>query len=177
MSILPQAYVLILRQLTPLIYPTILVIASFSFLRRLLNVVVPTWIVVIAVLISMPSFMITRAQIFHWLNARRAARLGAVLPPRWNGKRIGNLDVLEVLRKINVDGYLSDNFWEKMHELGPTYEVSIMWDPDYVTSDVNIIKNVLATDFNNWVKGEKFDAFMKSVLGTGVFNSDGDMWK
>ncbi len=108
MSILPQAHVLILRQLTPLIYPTILVIASFSFLRRLLNVVVPTWIVVIAVLISMPSFTITRAQIVHWLNARRAARLGAVLPPRWNGKRIGNLDVLEVLRKINVDGYLSE---------------------------------------------------------------------
>jgi len=36
---------------------------------------------------------------------------------------------------------------------------------------------ILATDFDNFEKGWKFRWYAHSVLGTGVFNSDGDMWK
>jgi hypothetical protein len=36
---------------------------------------------------------------------------------------------------------------------------------------------ILATNFDNFEKGAKFRWYMGSVLGTGVFNSDGDMWK
>ncbi|KAK6988131.1 cytochrome P450 [Favolaschia claudopus] len=39
------------------------------------------------------------------------------------------------------------------------------------------IKLILATDFSNYVKGNALRDLMNSVLGTGVFNSDGEMWK
>jgi hypothetical protein len=32
---------------------------------------------------------------------------------------------------------------------------------------------ILSTDFNNYVKGDRFRESMNSFLGTGVFNSDG----
>ena len=38
-------------------------------------------------------------------------------------------------------------------------------------------QSILATDFDNFEKGDTFRWYMQSVLGTGVFNSDGDMWK
>ena len=41
------------------------------------------------------------------------------------------------------------------------------------THDPYALQTVLATDFNNFVKGENFNAFMNSVLGSGVFNADG----
>jgi hypothetical protein len=41
------------------------------------------------------------------------------------------------------------------------------------TTSPEHIKAMLASDFNNYVKGERFIHNMKSVLGTGVFNSDG----
>ncbi|KAJ7054373.1 cytochrome P450 monooxygenase pc-3 [Mycena amicta] len=41
-----------------------------------------------------------------------------------------------------------------------------------LTTEPEYIKIVLATDFANYEKG-----CMDSVLGTGVFNSDGEMWK
>ncbi|EPQ55848.1 hypothetical protein GLOTRDRAFT_40800, partial [Gloeophyllum trabeum ATCC 11539] len=34
---------------------------------------------------------------------------------------------------------------------------------------------ILATEFNNFEKGAAFQKRMKSVLGTGVFNSDGNL--
>ncbi|KLO15647.1 cytochrome P450 [Schizopora paradoxa] len=39
------------------------------------------------------------------------------------------------------------------------------------------VKQVLATQFDNYEKGSEFKEAMQDVLGTGVFNSDGDMWK
>nr|GAT53741.1 cytochrome P450 monooxygenase [Mycena chlorophos] len=46
-----------------------------------------------------------------------------------------------------------------------------------LTVEPEHIKLILATDFNNYVKGERFQYNMRSVLGTGVFNSDGEGWK
>ncbi|KAF8753826.1 cytochrome P450 [Rhizoctonia solani] len=39
------------------------------------------------------------------------------------------------------------------------------------------IKAILSTDFNSYEKGPLFQQKMDSVLGKGVFNADGDMWK
>jgi hypothetical protein len=36
---------------------------------------------------------------------------------------------------------------------------------------------MLATQFDNFEKGLVFEKQMDSILGTGVFNSDGEMWK
>lgn len=42
---------------------------------------------------------------------------------------------------------------------------------------ITSLQAILSTDFDSFEKGENFRWYMQSVLGTGVFNSDGDMWK
>jgi hypothetical protein len=40
-----------------------------------------------------------------------------------------------------------------------------------------LLQRVLATDFPGHEKGPEFHFQMKSLLGTGVFNADGELWK
>jgi hypothetical protein len=46
-----------------------------------------------------------------------------------------------------------------------------------VTIEPDYIKRMLATEFDNFEKGWQFTSPMESLLGNGVFNSDGEMWK
>lgn len=36
---------------------------------------------------------------------------------------------------------------------------------------------MLTTDFDNFGKGQHLKAILESMLGNGVFNSDGEIWK
>ncbi|THU87636.1 cytochrome P450 [Dendrothele bispora CBS 962.96] len=87
----------------------------------------------------------------EWYKAGRARASGARLMPRAKGPKfggwLGNVDIIEMMTKNAKEGY-----------------------PEH-------IQRIFATDFGNYVKGERFQQAMGSVLGVGVFNSDGDMWK
>jgi len=39
------------------------------------------------------------------------------------------------------------------------------------------VKHVLKDNFNNYVKGQEFQAWLHEFLGNGVFASDGPIWK
>ncbi|EMD40892.1 hypothetical protein CERSUDRAFT_111473 [Gelatoporia subvermispora B] len=126
---------------------------------------------------SIPIVTACRIWSRHWTTSRNARRMGAMIPRRWEGKNTGNLDILLAHMQDFETGYILEQFMKATDLLGPTYWVEILWDPIVFTSDPNVIKIILATDFPNYVKGESFSTYMHSVLGTGVFNSDGDMWK
>nr|BAL14711.1 cytochrome P450 [Phlebia brevispora] len=177
MFALPQAYGLFLQQIFFLISPAVLIAGIVSLVTRRIGIDLPLWAIAIGSVFSLPFVHRIRAWSYYRSMQHKAARLGAVLPPQWRTSKIGNTDVLRMLMEAWREGFLSDHLWEKMHELGQTYMVYVLWDPNYVTSDANVVKTILATDFGNYVKGPKFRTPMKSVLGSGVFNSDGDMWK
>ncbi|KAI3959346.1 hypothetical protein MKW98_018936 [Papaver atlanticum] len=40
-----------------------------------------------------------------------------------------------------------------------------------------IVEHILKTNFSNYPKGEAFHTCMEELLGVGIFNSDGDMWR
>lgn len=80
---------------------------------------------------------------------------------------------------------------ELFGDKGPVVNMRIMWSDLIFTSSPEHIKLILATDFNNYVKGllvsllgvrcdanilpgKRFHNTMFSVLGSGVFNSDGE---
>ncbi|KAG1750532.1 cytochrome P450 [Suillus paluster] len=102
------------------------------------------------------------------LQQRKADRLGARLIPRVQGKWPGNLDkiVNTVLRSENE--YLGTI-------LGPTINSRLLWEDIILTTEPQHIKTILATDFDNYVKGVHHRCSADSVLGTGVFNSDGKL--
>nr|AAL67906.1 cytochrome P450 monooxygenase pc-2 [Phanerodontia chrysosporium] len=146
-------------ELTYLLYPAVPTAAALILLQRFGNVWLPTWTIVLLSLCNVP----VAHRILVWLKDGR----------RWPG----SIDLLRQLTQTFETGFLSEMLWGYMHVLGQTFEVYILWDSNYVTSDANVIKTILATDFDNFVKGEKLDVCVRPVLGTGVFNSDGEMWK
>ena len=76
---------------------------------------------------------------------------------------------------------------ERVVELGPVFDINVLWEPMIFTTCPEHIQIILATDFQNYVKGtmlsvrfppyasigERFQEGMASMLGTGVFNADG----
>ncbi|PCH42809.1 cytochrome P450 monooxygenase pc-3 [Wolfiporia cocos MD-104 SS10] len=158
------------------IYPAI----SFSLVHivaRCTRLAVPTWLVCLISAVSIPLGAVARVYIRYWQWNRAAASMGAALPPTWKGKRFANIDTLtEVLHSYN-HGYIADFAIDLFDRMGPTVRLSILGDNDILSCDPAVIKTVLATEFQNYEKGEQFQGEMHSVLGTGVFNSDGELWK
>ncbi|KIP10692.1 hypothetical protein PHLGIDRAFT_100824 [Phlebiopsis gigantea 11061_1 CR5-6] len=172
-----QAVLLVVSQLGRLVRPSLLTAALLLLLRRYTAVHPPTWAVPGLALAVLPVYYAVRIRFASWHIQRRAARLGAALPPRLEGRKFGNWDILQSLTESFETDYLSETLFGYMHTIGHSFELYILWDRAYVTDDANVVKAMLATDFNTWVKGDRFDGCVRSVLGTGVFNSDGDMWK
>ncbi|KAG8724544.1 hypothetical protein FRC11_002070, partial [Ceratobasidium sp. 423] len=68
--------------------------------------------------------------------------------------------------------------WVKLsREYGYTFNLGLFGEDQIMTFEPENIKTILSTDFNNYEKGSLFREKMDSVLGTGIFNADGDMWK
>ncbi|GBC05785.1 hypothetical protein RclHR1_06420008 [Rhizophagus clarus] len=63
-------------------------------------------------------------------------------------------------------------------EFGPvaTYTIPVIGRQITVNSP-ELLEHVLKTKFENYVKGTKFSKIVYDVLGDGIFNADGDMWK
>ncbi|THH31300.1 hypothetical protein EUX98_g2878 [Antrodiella citrinella] len=156
----------VLRFLLALSVPVVFIYICSYFVN------IPTWALILLQVVSVPAYVAARLTNRHYRQVRAAARYGAVLPPAHNGKQFANFDVLVKFQNIYKNGYPGDGLTEVHAELGGTFNLAILWDTTVITNDANIIKAVLATDFSNFIKGKHFQAFMYSVLGTGVFNAD-----
>ncbi|KAL6302061.1 cytochrome P450 [Sparassis latifolia] len=167
---LPPGIPFLVRLLVATFVPLLLVLACAR------HFALPTWLTVLAVLLGIPALPVLSHLLSRWRVARAAARHGATFPPLWHGS-IGGLDIIRAMLDSFLHGYLGDCFWDKAVELGPTYEFWPLWVRGYFTADPNAIKCILSTDFTSYVKGPNFHRLMRSVLGDGVFNSDGDLWK
>ncbi|KIK91734.1 hypothetical protein PAXRUDRAFT_148862 [Paxillus rubicundulus Ve08.2h10] len=108
---------------------------------------------------------------------RRATALGARLLPQTRGHWPGNADILWDLISRTETDYIGAAFVDQSKIHGPVFNMRILWEDTIITTEPQHIKTILATDFNGYVKGNKFKAAADNVLGDGVFNSDGETWK
>ncbi|PIL36945.1 cytochrome P450 [Ganoderma sinense ZZ0214-1] len=153
---------------------TISRVAAAAVSRDLL----PTWAWILAAVLSPPFLLYVHIWWKYRSFQRGAERLGATLPPEMKGHWIGNWDLLDGILKAFDSGYPSDLFDYGFDQCGaPIIQFKIFWDLQYSTKDPSVVKAVLATDFQNYEKGEMFHHFTDSLFGTGVFNADGDLWK
>ncbi|KAF8528399.1 cytochrome P450 monooxygenase pc-1 [Hysterangium stoloniferum] len=116
------------------------------------------------------------AQYLHFARVREARRLGAILPPQVPGRLPGNIDLIWT-NFFARDLYLGDGFARAIDGFGTTFSNNILGEFQVFTANPQNIKLALATDFGSYEKGPKFNEIANSVLGEGVFNSDGDMWQ
>ncbi|KAF9007213.1 CYP63 cytochrome P450 monooxygenase-like protein [Cyathus striatus] len=137
----------------------------------------PVWPLFVASLLSFPFEIMIRIIVTEIRHRKEAAAVDARMVPRVKGRWIGNLDVLNGLRTNFWYGYPADDMFPRVTELGHLVNYRTTWIDTHFTDSPEYIKAILATDVGNFVKGEIFRSVMYPVLGTGVFNSDGEMWK
>ncbi|KDQ19554.1 hypothetical protein BOTBODRAFT_28130 [Botryobasidium botryosum FD-172 SS1] len=112
------------------------------------------------------------------VNAREARRLGAIPVPLAQGKLPGSIDLLRSFEKDEIEEYCGTPSERLTREYGKIVAIKLLWtNKRVITVEPEHIKSILATDFPNFIKGPTFIKAAESMLGQGVFNSDGDMWK
>ncbi|KAG9217637.1 hypothetical protein CCMSSC00406_0003674 [Pleurotus cornucopiae] len=177
MTVITPGIDFLLRGAFSYLAPSVLFAVSLNHIFHLNDIQVPTVVVVLIGALASPTYTAIRICASDWKARREANKLGARLIPRVKGRFPGNLDVLRHLMQDFETGYIGDGVAKLIKEHGPIVDMHILWDCAVVTTCPEHIKAMLAKDFTNFEKGPEFHANMHSVLGTGVFNSDGDMWK
>ncbi|KAF4588561.1 hypothetical protein EYR40_010114 [Pleurotus pulmonarius] len=125
----------------------------------------------------LPSYAFARIFWREFMIRKEAARLGARPIPKLRGKWFANVDFLKAMNKRVESGYPDDSLTDLLTKYGPVADFYVLWSHLMFTTSPEYIKIVLATDFANYEKGEEFNTVVASLLGNGVFSSDGDMWK
>ncbi|KIL58254.1 hypothetical protein M378DRAFT_170840 [Amanita muscaria Koide BX008] len=147
------------------------------FMLKIYDVYVPTWAIATASIMIIPISGCISVFLKQVKDRRDAAVMGAQIVPKVRGNKFGNFDIVQMMTHVSEHGYPGDNLPEWFDTLGPAFNMYIFYSDVFVTASPEYIKLILATDFHNYVKGERLHHSMASVLGTGVFNSDGDMWR
>ncbi|OAX37328.1 cytochrome P450, partial [Rhizopogon vinicolor AM-OR11-026] len=152
-----------------------LYLVTISFARFTSALSFPPWILLLGASISLPIAFALRVLYVDLIHCRQATRMGARLAPLVKGKQFGNIDFMLNMVEQVKNGYPGDGWIEPIAKLGTCFNFHIMYEDLIFTVEPGHIKTILASDFEKlW---DKFQNTMSSVLGTGVFNSDGDMWK
>ncbi|KAF8585826.1 cytochrome P450 monooxygenase pc-3 [Ramaria rubella] len=128
-------------------------------------------------LFSLPAFVLISAQISLLKETIGALRLGALVVPRVEGRLPGNIDLLYRGFTANKPEYLGELWLDPIRRLGTTFAIRILHDQRLCTLNPKNVQKILALDFEAYRKGNFFNKIMESMLGVGVFNSDGEMWR
>jgi hypothetical protein len=120
-------------------------------------------------------FLSTRASILREIWG--AYRLGARVMPKMEGVLPGNIDLLYKGFSADKSEYLGELWLAPTRNLGTTFAIRILRDQRLCTLNPKNIQKILATDFEIYRKGRLFNDITESMLGVGLFNSDGDMWQ
>ena len=133
---------------------------SIVVLQSILSVTLPLFVVWGVVLTSVPLFYTTVVVFFEFRKRQRAKALGAALPPTWDGKLIGNYDILKLNLESIANGYLgmiylkgcmciglmtksyitAEQFWPVRERLGNLFNMRILWADAYITVEPEHIK-------------------------------------
>ncbi|KAF8554979.1 cytochrome P450 [Imleria badia] len=181
---LPPGIVLIIANAPRIALPPALVFCGIHFWDTLFNVYMPIWLQVSLYLASFPLALACSVIHADIRDRRQATMNDAILAPRVPSKWPAGLDLLLTSIRNFRGGYMGEVFERQCKENGNTISLRILWEnrasPSLIgifTTEPEYVKAILATQFNSFAKGPIFYDMALSLLGTGVFNSDGDIWK
>ncbi|KAI6122904.1 cytochrome P450 [Pisolithus croceorrhizus] len=175
MAGIPPGFIFIARRLPRLIRLLAFAYASSKVWELVFGKPAPRWLRVSAYLLPVPLALTCNILYTHLRNKREAARRGAVLAPQVKSRWPGGLDVLLAVARGFRKGHIV--FDQYCQEYGPVVNVRVMFEDRILTMEPAHIKSILATQFNSFEKGPEFSDQLSALLGTGVFNADGETWK
>ncbi|KIO11875.1 hypothetical protein M404DRAFT_126596 [Pisolithus tinctorius Marx 270] len=174
---IPPGFVYIAGRLPSLVRPLALAYVGSRVWAVLFEEPAPRWLRVSAYLFSIPLGVACSVLYSYVRDRREAARRGAVLAPRVKSMWPGGLDIILSLAQDFRNVHMGAPIDQYCQEYGPVVNVRLMFEDQILTTEPEHIKAVLATQFNSFEKGLVFWDQLSTLLGTGVFNSDGETWK
>ncbi|KIY52273.1 cytochrome P450 monooxygenase pc-1 [Fistulina hepatica ATCC 64428] len=175
MSLTPGVRFLLSR--TPFLSSPLLAVFAIRNLARLLGLRVPLWVSLLTFLLTWPLIIVTRVIGRDLYHRYRAAQLGARIAPKVHTRLPGNLDLLTNIAKNANEGYIAEPTAQLIAKYGSVFNTNILGEDAIFTTCPEHTKYMLTTNFANFEKGKRFRSDMEGMLGLGVFNSDGDLWK
>ncbi|KAL4246486.1 cytochrome P450 family protein [Abortiporus biennis] len=128
-------------------------------------------------ILSIPAVFYLRLYTQWLLKMRRAAAVGAELPPRLPSKLPLGLDnAKRLFESFSGEKYFFFYALQNVNIYG-AFEMGMLGEDRIFTADPEHIKLMLSTDFDGYEKGNSLHYISKSLLGNGVFNVDGDIWR
>lgn len=97
--------------------------------------------------------------------------------PDVRGRLPGNVDVLYRLGKDAYTRLPGANFAQLCQRYGPTFDLRPLGGSVVYSQDPDVARHILAINQPNYVKGRFLNELFDDVLGSGIFNSDGEQWK
>ncbi|KAF7306220.1 Cytochrome P450 monooxygenase CYP63 [Mycena indigotica] len=156
-----------------LLPPLIALTLSYSLLRS------PTMATsVITAVFSIPACIALRYSVRTRRQRNAARALGATMIPRVRGKWPGNVDVVLRVVKSFQEEYVLQVFADLFDEYQTnTLNTGFFWDDQIVTRDENVMKYISSTGFASFEKGILWHERIDKLLGTGLFNAEGELWR
>ncbi|PSK46543.1 hypothetical protein B9Z65_5511 [Elsinoe australis] len=119
--------------------------------------------------------------LFTWLNEERKVRkLSGHAPfvPDWSPLGLGFTyrAIRANLTNRNYEFWLSDVFKNANPNRPYTAELRVLGQRSVLTADEENIKAILATQFSDYGKGERFRKDWHEFLGESIFTTDGHQW-
>lgn len=176
MSPIPPGLDFIARSLINFVLPCIAVYPALSIgISRFLDLDLPRWMLVSSSLGLRMGYILAKPWIKALKDSRAAHAKGAVLPPHVKESSWGLTKTF--LHELK-DGYPAESLRKLSEKYGThAFRLTIGIDQIYFTTEPAHIKSLLASDFEAFDKGPDLRSQMESLFGTGVFNTDGEMWK
>ncbi|KAF8164775.1 cytochrome P450 monooxygenase pc-1 [Crassisporium funariophilum] len=174
---LPPGPVYLLRLVPFFAIPSTIVYLCLKLAREQLDVAIPTWLMITAVLLARPALFVYKRYYTRFAEAKAAAANNAILAPH---VRESAIHIMTAFGASIKDGYPADIVDEWLNEFGTygkTVTLRLLTDNRILTAEPENIKAMLATQFDSFDKGTMFNSIFDSLLGEGVFNADGEMWK
>ncbi|CAE6535116.1 unnamed protein product [Rhizoctonia solani] len=178
---------IVLRSLPALLLPSVATILAPTLLARAVSpnsspkalkifLGLPTVIQIAAFWVTS---IISRRTIGGYQRRADRKRLGpdVIEVPRVKLRWPWNLDLIPYIIRCLKTDYCASPWVRFSREYGYTFNLGLFGEDQIMTFEPENIKTILSTDFSNYEKGSLFREKMDSVLGTGIFNVDGDMWK
>ncbi|KAF8994419.1 cytochrome P450 monooxygenase pc-3 [Cyathus striatus] len=137
----------------------------------------PSWAIIAISLFARPIFLIASGYYTDYKHARAAAALGATVIPTVEEKWPISFNTMKKFVDNLHNGYPGDLLVDWKEKYGNTYQICLPLERRVFTFEPDHVKAILAAQFATFEKGPMAFEQAKSMLGSGVFNSDGDMWK
>ncbi|KAK7445179.1 Protein kinase alk2 [Stygiomarasmius scandens] len=165
----------LVRNILPrLVLPLLLVYGGLKLTDGYFGYRWPSWLIVLALFLTHPVYFVVSSLYFSLKHQRQAASRNAVLPPQ---VQLGSVSIVRAVIESFARGYPGDVYHEWSKTYGNYFDVNIFGESQIVTFEPDHVKAILATQFDSFAKGPIVFWQLGSLLGSGVFNSDGEMWK